>query len=224
MKRCFVLGLVLFAGHAVALNPFPDEIQKQWGMAPKNKCDTCHAAGQNKGCDFDNSLITPFAKTIAAVIAKDCFSLNNVSKLPGVLANIKAAKTDSDSDQCPDFDEIAAGTDVNDKNSKPANCVAPPKPDAGMGGGAGGGGMAGGAGGGGKAGGAGGGGTPAAGGGTPTGAGGGSPSGSGGGSTVRADGGTGNTRPPDPGGCNTTGYGTLAATLIGLILVRRRLH
>ncbi len=224
IDRILLVAMTLAATHVLAVEPYRDAVNSNWNTITYTGgkgCALCHDVAEPTTNDHPlNSLFGPTFK--AAVATND-----TVVKALEALANPQKP-SDVDGDKCPDVDEIKADpqTNPNDKNSKPANCVAPPKPDAGMGGGAGGGGgMAGGAGGGGKAGGAGGGGSSGAGGGgTPTGAGGGSPSGSGGGATVRADAGTGNTRPPDPGGCNTTGYGTLAATLIGLILVRRRMR
>ncbi len=143
-------------------------------------------------------------------------------------ARLKAlfnAKSDVDADGCPDFDELSAKpqTNPNDKTSKPKNCPAdPPKPDAGTpdagtpdagagGGGAGSGGSAGGGGG-------------SAGGGSGGGSAGGGIGSAGGGSAMpRVDGGTGgSTRPPDPGGCNSSGFGGLSISLLMLIRLLKR--
>jgi hypothetical protein len=237
MKKFLVIGFALCAGEAAARMTYPPQVKTWSGAAADPSCSLCHTAMPracaNASTSFASSLkgkIMPQDKEPNGCLTVLESQTDGPKAIEAALKVIKDTPVDSDGDKCPDFDEIKGGKNPNDMNDKPANCPATPKPDAGMGGGAGGGGMAGGAGGGGSAGGAGGGtpgaggGTPGAGGGTPSGAGGGTPSGSGGGSTVQADGGTGGNRPPDPGGCNTTGYGTLAVALGGLMLLRRRMR
>ncbi len=227
MKRLLVIGIALCAGEASARGDYLKALEAKWKAVDTNivlnkkNCNICHVDKDAKG---DRNA---FGKAVEAGEPNPDKTQAWAEK--ALLKLETAPKSDADKDGCPDVDEIKATpqTDPSDATKKPANCPAMP-PDAGMGGGAGGGGMAGGAGGGTPGAGGGtpgaGGGTPTgAGGGTPSGAGGGTPSGSGGGSSVQADGGTGG-RPMDPGGCNTTGYGTLAVALGGLMLLRRRMR
>ncbi len=233
MKKIFVFGIILAATQVSAKEEFLKEVNSKWKTITytDKTCRLCHSV--DKPTEGDHPRNGLFGKAFESALPPN----EDPNVALDKLADPKNL-SDVDGDKCPDVDEIKATpqTDPNDATKKPANCPAmPPKPDAGMGGGAGGGGMPGAGGGtpgaGGGTPGAGG-GTPGAGGGTPTGAGGGTssgsgggtPSGSGGGSSVQADGGNGGNRPPDPGGCNTTGYGTLAVALGGLMLLRRRMR
>jgi hypothetical protein len=213
MKPLLHFSLLLVATTASARPQYYDALSKNWKpidlkLIVKNptdpntkKCYVCHTA------QTDENNVNDFAAAFRA--AKGGTTEDEAAMALDRLRNA-TPPADSDGDGCPDHFEVVTAnpqTLPGDKNSKPASCTTtPPKPDAGSGGGAGGGGM-----------------TPGAGGGMPTGAGGGTSSGSGGGATVKADAGQGTgQRPPDPGGCTSTGFGTLTVLFAAFAVLHLR--
>lgn len=101
------LGL-LCAAPAAASQVFPSVVQEEYDMPCPPSCTLCHATDPGQAGNF----VKPFA--IMAVVPNAGGGLaGDEKKLKAALAKIKEARTDTDSDGTPDFEELAEGNDPN---------------------------------------------------------------------------------------------------------------
>ncbi|HEY8945470.1 MAG TPA: thrombospondin type 3 repeat-containing protein [Polyangiaceae bacterium] len=132
MPRPTPLLLILLCGvvspsPAHASQVFPQVVRQEWGIqdlgVPGDGCRLCHT-NDNGNADT--------VRQKFGVALRDEFGVRggNTPALKAALARVRSDRWDSDGDSVPDYEELAAGTDLNVKDAPPP----PPEPAAGAGG------------------------------------------------------------------------------------------